>query len=94
MNVEDQIRASKLRSFMPYISKDTFRDENVIANYLVHFSNGSHDVYYAASSGSRRLAKSLLEHVNLTGRSTFNLLHEEVLKVYIFVTIIFFKKKY
>lgn len=66
---------------MHYISKDAFRDEKVIENYLVHFSNGPRDVYYAAAAGSRLLAKSLLQHANVSGRSTFNLLHEEVLQV-------------
>lgn len=83
MNLENQIQGSSLHSFMSYISKDAFRDKKVIDNYLVHFNNGSYDVYYAVASGSRRLAKSLLAHVNSTERSTFNHLHDEVLKVII-----------
>jgi hypothetical protein len=81
MNVEDPMRNSALRPFMPYISTPTFQDPKVIDNYLVHFQNGSSEVYFAIASGSRLLAKSLLERANGLGRSTFNHLHEEVLKV-------------
>jgi hypothetical protein len=87
MNVEDQMKYSEIRPFMTYISTPVFQDEKVIENYVVHFKNGSSEVYFAVASGNRLLAKRLLEEANKMGRSTFNHLHEEVLKVTIFSII-------
>lgn len=81
MNVEDPLRHSAIRPFIPFISKPAFQDEKVIENYLVHFGNGSAEAYYAIASGNRRLSRAIIQHVSSGGRSTFNHLHEEVLKV-------------
>lgn len=81
MNIEDQMRYSDMRPFMPFVPTETFRTAHVIDNYSVHFKNGSHEVYFAAASGSRLFAKNLLQHAKSLGRSTFNHLHEEVLSV-------------
>jgi hypothetical protein len=81
MNVEDPLRYSAIRPFMPYVSKPTFQDRKVIENYLVHFGNGSAEAYYAITAGNRQLGGAIIQHVSTGGRSTFNHLHEEVLKV-------------
>lgn len=81
MNPESGFESSDLHLFLPYMTKAAFREKRLVKNYASHYDNGSHEVYYAAASGSRLLTRYLLENVNNSGRSTFNQLHEDVLKV-------------
>lgn len=82
MNLEDNITSSSLRDCLPYVSKDIFQKIDVIDNYVALKTASSLGVYIAVMAGNRLLASKLLEHVQqVQGRSTFNHLHEEILKV-------------
>jgi hypothetical protein len=81
MNVEDNVSHCSLRNFLPYISKDIFQRTDVVENCVALKKGGSIGVYIAVMAGNRLLASKLLEYVkNVEGRSTFNHLHEEILK--------------
>lgn len=81
-NLENYIEESWFGPFLPYVSKDLFCDKKVISNCIDHFEPGSRDVYYAATSGNRKLTSYILASIINDGRrSTFNSLHKEVLEV-------------
>ncbi|KAI7902907.1 ankyrin repeat-containing domain protein [Cokeromyces recurvatus] len=81
MNLEDSIKNCEIRPFIHYITRDVFKDVDVIENFLVRIQNPSLSVYFAIISGNRILAHMLIEEANkVEGRTTFNHLHHEVLK--------------
>lgn len=82
LNVENGMAQTGLNAYMPFLNKDIFKEPDVIDNFMNIEPCGPFEVYFVVASGSRMLASKLIQHrVDLSGRSTFNHLHLEVLKV-------------
>ncbi|CEP17999.1 hypothetical protein [Parasitella parasitica] len=82
MNVEDVMKETNISDYMPFINKEIFKKTDVINNFLNIETVESNKFYFVVAAGNRTLAGKLLDrNVEISDRSTFNHLHQEVLKL-------------
>lgn len=79
LNVEGDVTDCEIRHYLPFITRDVFKNPTVIENYISFAGDYVSSMYYAANAGNRLLAHALID----LGNGTFNDLHREVLKVII-----------
>lgn len=79
-SLDAQAYHSKLYDLMPYLSNPTLHQSNVIQNLKAHIQTGPAEVYYAVESGNRQLASALMDS-DFRGKTPFNTVHIETLKV-------------